>query len=139
MRNHVAGIPDNEHVSNIGLGEPGGEHPGVDTGHEHGGGDGIVPHLFELLHHVPLLVHPILHYAMQHLIDAHTAFHNHFLSFYSRVTFNTFTGKSNTQLISNYYRSHWFCTFYWENLEWKVETYNVGSLLLLLLLHIRLV
>ena len=69
VRNHVSSIPDNEHVSNIGLGEPGGQHPGVHAGDEHGLGGGVVPHPLELLQHVDLPVPPVLYDALQHILD----------------------------------------------------------------------
>ena len=59
VRDHVAGVPHDEHVADIGLSEPGGQHPAVDAGDEDRGGHRVVSNLLELLHHVPLLAHPV--------------------------------------------------------------------------------
>ena len=81
VRNHVTSIPYDEHVTNISLGESCGQHPRVDTSDEYCCGDRIVPDLLELLHHVPLLLHPVLHDAVQHLVDPHSSLHNHLENF----------------------------------------------------------
>ena len=49
MRHHVARVSYDEHISNVGLSEPGGQHPGVHTGHEHRSGVGIISHPLEVL------------------------------------------------------------------------------------------
>ena len=83
MRNHVAGIPDDEHITNIGLCKPRGQHPGVDTGHEDSRWCGVVPDSLELLDHVPLPVSPVLHDPMQDLADSLDRRHD--LKYYSGV------------------------------------------------------
>ena len=70
VRDHVAGISDDEHVTDIGLGEAGRQHPGVYTGHEHCRGHRVVSDSLELLQHVPLPVRPVLHDPVQDLADA---------------------------------------------------------------------
>ena len=83
MRNHVAGIPDDEHITNIGLCKPRGQHPGVDTGHEDSRGIWIVSDSLELLQHVPLFVCPVLHDPVQDLADSPDSRHD--LKYYSGV------------------------------------------------------
>ena len=79
VRNHVAGIPDDEHITNIGLREPGRQHPGVNTGHEDSRWSRVVSDSLELLDHVPLPVRPIFHYPMQDLADAERSLRRHLL------------------------------------------------------------
>ena len=78
MRDHITSVPYDKHVTNIGLGESCRQHSGVNTRYKYRSGDRVIPDLFELFHHVPLLLHPVLHNAMQHLVDAHSPLHNHF-------------------------------------------------------------
>ena len=77
MRNHVSSIPDDEHVSNISLSEPGWQHSGVDTRDEDCGGVGVVPDPLEVLEHVPLPVRPVPHDAMQNVLDTLGYLHRH--------------------------------------------------------------
>ena len=79
MRDHVAGIPDDEHITNIGLCEPRRQHPGVDTSHEDSRWCGVVPDSLELLDHVPLPVSPVLHDPMQDLADTERTLRRHLL------------------------------------------------------------
>ena len=58
VRDHVASVSHDEHVADVGLSEPGGQHPAVDAGDEDRGGHRVVSNLLELLYHVPLLAHP---------------------------------------------------------------------------------
>ena len=79
VRNHVAGISDDEHFANFSHGEPRRQHPGVDTGHEDSRGCWVVPDSLELLDHVPLPVCPILHNPVQDLTDAERTLRRHLL------------------------------------------------------------
>ena len=79
MRDHVAGIPDDEHITNIGLSEPGRQHPGVHTGHEDSRWCWVVPDSLELLDHVPLPVRPVLHDPVEDLADAERPLRRHLL------------------------------------------------------------
>ena len=79
MRDHVAGIPDDEHITNIGLCEPGWQHPGVNTSHEDSRGCWVVSDSLELLQHVPLFVCPILHDPVEDLADAERTLRRHLL------------------------------------------------------------
>ena len=79
MRDHIAGISDDEHITNIGLCEPRWQHPGVNAGHEDSRGCWVVPDSLELLDHVPLPVRPILHDPMQDLADAERTLRRHLL------------------------------------------------------------
>ena len=86
MRNHVAGIPDDEHFPYFSHGEPGRQHPGVNTGHEDGRRCWVVSDPLELLQHVPLLVCPVLHDTMQDLADPKCSpARRHDLKYYSAV------------------------------------------------------
>ena len=85
MRNHVAGVPDDEHITNIGLREPGRQHPGVHTGDEDSRGCRVVSDSLELLQHVPLFVCPVLHDPMENLTDAQSSPARHDLKYYSPV------------------------------------------------------
>ena len=72
MRHHVPRVPDDEHVSHVGLGEPRGQHPRVHARHEHRGGVGVVTDPPELREHVLLPVRPVSHDAMQETPDTFT-------------------------------------------------------------------
>ena len=86
MRDHIASIPDDEHIANIGLCEPRRQHPGVDTGDEDSRGCWVVPDSLELLDHVSLPVCPILHNPMQDLADTQCSpARRHDLKYYSPV------------------------------------------------------
>ena len=79
MRDHIASIPDDEHIANIGLCEPRRQHPGVDTGDEDSSWCWVVPDSLELLDHVPLPVCPVLHDPVEHLADAQRSLRRHLL------------------------------------------------------------
>ena len=79
VRDHVAGIPDNEHLAYFSHGEPRWQHPGVDACHEDGRGCWVVPDSLELLDHVPLPVRPILHDPVEDLADAERTLRRHLL------------------------------------------------------------
>ena len=70
VRHHVARVPDDEHVSNVGLSEPGGQHPGVHTSHKHRSGVGVISDPLEVLEHVPLPVCPVSHDPMQDVLNS---------------------------------------------------------------------
>ena len=70
MRHHVARVSYDEHISNVGLSEPGGQHPGVHTGHEHRSGVGIISHPLEVLEHVSLPVCSIPHDPMEDILNS---------------------------------------------------------------------
>ena len=80
MRNHVASISYDEHISHVGLSEPRGQHPGVDAGDEDGRGVGVVSDPLEVLQHVALPVRPVAHDAMQNVLNALGYFNRHFVS-----------------------------------------------------------
>ena len=80
VRNHVAGISDDEHISHVGLSKPRGQHPGVDAGDEDGGRVGVVSDPLEVLQHVALPVRPVAHDAMQNVLNALGYFNRHFVS-----------------------------------------------------------
>ena len=73
MRDHIAGIPDDEHIANIGLCEPRRQHSGVDTGYEDSRGCWVVPDSLELLQHISLFVSPVLHDTVENLTDAQSS------------------------------------------------------------------
>ena len=79
MRHHIARVSNDEHITNIGLCESRGQHPGVNTGHEDGRRCWVVSDSLELLDHVPLPVRPIFHYPMQDLADAERTLRRHLL------------------------------------------------------------
>ena len=79
MRDHVAGIPDDEHLAYFSLCEPRWQHPGVNAGHEDSRGGWVVSNSLELLDHVPLPVCPILHDPVQDLTDAERTLRRHLL------------------------------------------------------------
>ena len=86
VRDHIAGIPDDEHLAYFSLCEPGWQHPGVNAGHEDGCRCRVVPDSLELLQHVPLLVCPVPHNPMQDLADTQCSpARRHDLKYYSPV------------------------------------------------------
>ena len=86
MRDHVAGIPDDEHFAYFSHGEPGWQHPGVHAGHEDSLRCWVVSDSLELLEHVPLFVRPVLHDPIKDLADAECSpARRHDLKYYSAV------------------------------------------------------
>ena len=73
MRDHIASIPDDEHIAYFSHGEPRRQHPGVYTGHEDSSGCWVVPDSLELLQHISLFVSPVLHDPVENLTDAQSS------------------------------------------------------------------
>ena len=78
MRDHVASISDDEHITYISLSESGWQHSTVHTRHEHCGGVGIVSDSLEVLEHVSLPVSPVPHDTMENGLNT-TLRHDHCL------------------------------------------------------------